>query len=202
MYDEAYQKTKVVDDGGKYAKFDETFHLANVFAQIRMEESLIIEAYDKDPVGADLLGTANPLKFCNLCVDENEIEHELEIYDKNYKQAGHVNISTRFEWAPSDPIPKKLTSKSKLILTVVHASFLKDADMFGNQDPYIQFDYKKDKIKTQTQDDAGKEADFNETFTLINIKEPILNGEELILEAYDEDLLSSDLLGVTRPIPW
>ena len=52
-------------------------------------------------------------------------------------------------------------------------------------------------MRTAVQDDAGKQAVFNETFNQENIYEKLLNGEEMVLESYDEDVASSDLLGAT-----
>ena len=42
-------------------------------------------------------------------------------------------------------------------------------------------------MQTTVKDDAGKSATWNETFTLDNIYEAVLNGEELIFTAWDED---------------
>jgi hypothetical protein len=80
---------------------------------------------------------SNPLSFCNLTVDENINEWPLELYDKNYKMAGTVNISTQFIWKDSDPIPSKLNSRCKLILTILEGEWFSDADTFGQQDPYV-----------------------------------------------------------------
>lgn len=121
---------------------------------------------DKDPVGADFIGMSNPLSFCNLTADEQLNHWPLELYDKNYKMAGTVNISTQFIWYDSDPIPKKLNSKCQLVLTILDGEWFSDADTFGQQDPYIQWTYGKDIMKTTVKDDAGKKAEWNETFTL------------------------------------
>lgn len=57
-------------------------------------------------------------------------------------------------------------------------------------------------MKTTTKDEAGKHAEWNEEFELKNIREQILNGEEMILQTYDEDVVLHDFLGASRPIPW
>ena len=57
-------------------------------------------------------------------------------------------------------------------------------------------------MKTTVKDDAGKHAEFNEVFLLDNIKEPIYCGDELILKAYDEDVVTNDYLGEILPIPY
>jgi len=137
-----------------------------------------------------------------LTTDTDLVEHSLEIYDDNYKMAGTLQITTQFIWADVDPIPSRLNSKCKLILTIVSGTWLADADLFGKQDPYVQWTFGKSIVKTTVKDEAGKEATWDEKFTLNNIKGQILNGEELVLNSYDEDLLIHDFLGGSRPIPW
>ena len=78
---------------------------------------------------------SNPLSFNNLTQDENLNQWPLEIYDKNYKMAGTINISTQFIWREADPIPKKLNSKCYLELTILDGEWFSDADTFGQQDP-------------------------------------------------------------------
>ena len=62
--------------------------------------------------------------------------------------------------------------------------------------------YGKEKMQSSVKDEAGKNAEWNETFVLKNIREQILNGEEMVLNSYDEDVLVHDFIVGTRPIPW
>jgi hypothetical protein len=57
-------------------------------------------------------------------------------------------------------------------------------------------------MKTTTKDNAGKNAQWNETFTLDNIHREISNGGSLRLEALDDDTMSDDWLGATQPISY
>jgi len=57
-------------------------------------------------------------------------------------------------------------------------------------------------LKTTTKDNAGKNAQWNETFTLDNIQREISSGATLRLEALDDDTLSDDWLGATQPISY
>lgn len=57
-------------------------------------------------------------------------------------------------------------------------------------------------MKTSVKDDAGKKAEWNETFKLENIREQILNGEEMKLDSFDEDILVHDYIGGAWPVPW
>lgn len=91
-YDDEYIQTKVVDDGGKEATFNETFVLKNVFQEIRQDEVFELEALDKDAASADLLGSANPMTYNSLCQDDETHDMALELYDKNYKMIGSCNI--------------------------------------------------------------------------------------------------------------
>ena len=78
------------------------------------------------------------------------------------------------------------------------ASFLKDADLIGKQDPYIEFSYNGKKVQTEVKDGAGLNAEWNEKFRLTKVQEQVLSGKRLILEAYDKDLVTSDFLGKTK----
>jgi Ca2+-dependent lipid-binding protein len=49
-------------------------------------------------------------------------------------------------------------------IIIKSATFLKDADTFGKQDPYIKFKYEDKELKTDVKDDAGLAAEWNETF--------------------------------------
>ena len=57
-------------------------------------------------------------------------------------------------------------------------------------------------MKTSVQDDAGKSAQWNESFTLPNIAKEIACGGSLILEALDQDTMSNDWIGATQPQPY
>jgi Ca2+-dependent lipid-binding protein len=61
--------------------------------------------------------------------------------------------------------------KCVLELKILDGTWKSDADMFGKQDPYVKWEYAKEMIQTTTKDDAGKEAVWNESFKLQNIRE-------------------------------
>lgn len=62
-------------------------------------------------------------------------------------------------------------------MTVVDASFLKDADFIGKQDPFVAFKYRGMEIKTTVKDDAGKYAKWNEKFELKCVEKAVLKGD-------------------------
>lgn len=91
---------------------------------------------------------------------------------KNYKKTGHVVFESKFIFQEPDPDPNpKLNQFCMLEMVIVKASFLKDADMVGKQDPYISFMYNGKKVRTDTKDDAGKNADWNEKFCLTQVQQ-------------------------------
>lgn len=91
---------------------------------------------------------------------------------KNYKKTGHVVFESKFIFQEPDPDPNpKLNQFCMLEMVIVKASFLKDADMVGKQDPYISFIYNGKKVRTDTKDDAGKNADWNEKFCLTQVQQ-------------------------------
>ena len=74
--------------------------------------------------------------------------------------------------------------------------------MFGEQDPFFTFKMDDEIFLSEVKDGAGKHAVFNQLFELKGIYEAVHNGEELVLESFDKDLVSSDALGTSRPLDW
>jgi hypothetical protein len=62
-----------------------------------------------------------------------------------------------------------LNKKSRLVLKIVDATFLEDADLFGKQDPFIKWKYGRSFFQTTVKHDAGKYAKWDEVFYLIGI---------------------------------
>ena len=144
--------------------------VALVWNEIRKGNQLVIEALDSDIGGtSDHLGASNPLSYNVITQDTELIQHNLELYDKNYKHVGEVSIQTQFIWRDADPIPKHLNVNSKIKLVIEEVSFLTDADFIGNQDPFIVFNYGKTEMQTSVKEDAGLHAVFNESFILESI---------------------------------
>ena len=95
-----------------------------------------------------------------------------------------------------------MNSNSRIILTILRAKFNTDLDSFGKQDPFVQFKYNGRLLKTSTKAGAGKEATWNEEFTLDNIAREIAAGNKLRLEALDDDTVSDDWIGATMPLSY
>lgn len=74
---------------------------------------------------------------------------------------------------------------------------MKNNQVIAKQHPYVQFLYEQKYQKTKVADQAGK---FDETFELQNLAQRVQNGEDLVLEAFDQDTEGSDFLGATNPL--
>lgn len=62
------------------------------------------------------------------------------------------------------------------------------------------FKYAGKEYKTEVKDDAGKAAEWNEIFMMPDILKEAKQDNFIVFEAYDKDLLSSDLLCFTDDI--
>ena len=135
------KSTTVAEDAGKHAIFNEKFVLTNVMAEIKKGSSLVLDAMEKDVASSDHLGSTQPIDWNDICAFSGIIKRKVDIIDEKGIKAGKLRLITEFFWEeyvvpePSD----KFDQKSLVLLVVKEASFLKDADTFGKQDPYIQF---------------------------------------------------------------
>ena len=128
-----------------------------------------MEAYDKDLTSSDLLGIANPLSYVALVENTDDIQHDLDLF-LDFKKTGNVKFTTRLIWCEPDPDPNPLLNPNcRLNLIIQRATFLKNADLIGNQDPYIQFNYNQKKVQTDVKDDAGLAATWDEKFRLTQV---------------------------------
>ena len=172
-------KTSIKDDAGKQASWNEEFILENVEKQIQFGETLVIESFDQDALSSDWLGATVPITIANLIISSDTVKHTLVLNDKKGTKTGDVNIITQYIWAQPPVVVEeksadaiisdKLDKKSVLRLIIKEASFLKDSDFFGKQDPYIKFVYNGTELQTDVKDDAGKQAKWDETFGLSGI---------------------------------
>ena len=106
IYDQEKVRTRVIDNGGKKAVWDEEFELKIIRQQIRLKQSLVLGTYDKDLVTEDILGSSNPITFNRLCQNTDPQDFDLELYDPDLKQVGNAKITTTYVQIPLDPLPK------------------------------------------------------------------------------------------------
>ena len=59
-----------------------------------------------------------------------------------------------------------MESSKTIFLYVISGKFTTNQDWFGDQDPYVKFEYNGVKYKTSVKSDAGKSATWNEKFKL------------------------------------
>lgn len=142
-YGRATRQTKVKEDAGKHAVFNERFLLTNISAEIQKDGALVLDAMEKDLASSDFLGSTKPIKWSYICSFDGAVRHDVEIANAKGQKVGNVVFKTQFLWEDYK-IPEassKLDKKSMLRVIVKSASFKKDADTFGKQDPFIQFKY-------------------------------------------------------------
>ena len=95
---------------------------------------------------------------------------------------------------------KPLNRLCTLELTILEATFARDADLLGKQDPFIKFHFGGKSYETEVKDGAGKHAVWNQEFTLRDIGSQVAAAASLVLEAFDKDAASSEFLGRIEPI--
>lgn len=102
----------------------------------------------------------------SLTNNEGLVKHNMDIFDSKNQKAGNIRFSTLLHWVSYVPPPTNelLDKRSLLRVVIKSATFLKDMDTFGKQDPYISFKYDGKDLKTDVKDDAGLNAEWNETF--------------------------------------
>ena len=128
----------------------------------------------------DKLGEALPVSYLKLVADDEGATYDLDLY-LDCKKTGNVKFTATFVYVKPDPPPNPLlNSNCRLNLIIKSATFLKDNDLFGKQDPYIMFNYNGKKVQTDVKDDAGKKAEWNEKFCLTNIEAQVISGKKLI----------------------
>lgn len=94
-YETKKYRTAVQDDAGKSAKYDDVFLLENVEEQARSGKDVVMQAYDYDMDGDDLLGAANAVSLAAMCADQNVQRHTMDIF-LNYKKTGHLVFESKF----------------------------------------------------------------------------------------------------------
>jgi Ca2+-dependent lipid-binding protein len=97
---------------------------------------------------------------------EGLVKHNVDIYDDKGKVSGSMKFTTTFNWIEyKPPKPSDLLDKKTMMRIVIKsATFLKDSDLIGKQDPYIKFKYEGKDLKTDVKDDAGLNASWDEVF--------------------------------------
>ncbi|KAG9324719.1 hypothetical protein KVV02_002497 [Mortierella alpina] len=91
---------------------------------------------------------------------------------------------------PSDPKVARSNNKGSLYVKLNSASNLRDKDLFGKSDPYIEM-WLESKYKSRSKDTKGLNPVFNETFCFY-----VRPGQDkLYVRAVDKDTFSDDKIG-------
>lgn len=83
----------------------------------------------------------------------------------------------------------------RFVISALEASFMKDADLLGKQDPYVIFELGSEKIQTPAIKSGGTNCSWEESFTLIGRN----NASDLQAMVYNKNTLrylSRDVDGV------
>ena len=84
-----------------------------------------------------------------------------------------------------------MATNGKLSLTVIEARLERDTETFGKMDPYVVIHNRMQRLRTTTQESAGKEPTWNETLEL-DVK---YIGDDMKIWVMDEDVTNDDLIG-------
>ena len=84
-----------------------------------------------------------------------------------------------------------MATNGKLSLTVIEARLERDTETFGKMDPYVVIHNRMQRLRTTTQEGAGKEPTWNETLEL-DVK---YIGDDMKIWVMDEDVTNDDLIG-------
>ena len=80
-----------------------------------------------------------------------------------------------------------------LKLKIVEGKLTRNTELFGNMDPFVLIEYRKQKFKTKVIDEGGLNPKWNETFMI-----PIFSVEDLLtITCKDQDLIIDDFVGKT-----
>ena len=78
-----------------------------------------------------------------------------------------------------------------LNITIVEAKLTRDTEFFGKMDPFAVIDYRNERFKTVTKQNAGKLPVWNQTFKF-DIK---YIGDDMIFKVFDEDVTDNEAIG-------
>jgi hypothetical protein len=127
-------ETTVKDDAGKYALFNESFTLHGIKNQVEESKALKLEAWEKDIASSDFLGEIKEITWKELTDWEGLVKHNVDLVDKKGVKSGSCKFTSSFNWVEyKPPKPSDLLDKKTMMRIVIKsATFLKNADTFGN----------------------------------------------------------------------
>ena len=65
----------------------------------------MLVAMEKDVASSELLGTAKPIPWEQLCQFEGPCDHDVDFLDRNGQKTGNIVFTSEFKW--DDYVPPK-----------------------------------------------------------------------------------------------
>ena len=111
--------------------------LPNIYFKARNNERIQFSAYDKDLVSSDFIGQTSQLNLKKFSSDGVQ-QHALDLFDRKGKKSGTLQvISEVINFEQDPPVNEMLNYNCSLQISLLEATFLKDVDVIGKQDPFI-----------------------------------------------------------------
>ena len=85
-----------------------------------------------------------------------------------------------------------MATSGKLIVHVEGARLTRDTETFGKMDVYCVFNTRMQRIRTKTDEKAGKEPNWHGEAFEVDVK---YIGDDMQMQVFDEDPCKSDLIG-------
>ena len=102
-YGRGAMQTRVAENAGKHAVFNEKFTLSNIHQQVEAGHALELQAMEKDVATSDLLGAAHAIPWAELCEYEGLLKHDVEVYNDKGQKCGNIVVKTQLRWVEYVP---------------------------------------------------------------------------------------------------
>lgn len=80
-----------------------------------------------------------------------------------------------------------------LRFTVIKANLLRNTEIFGKMDPFIEIQHGHKKIRTATIQEGGEKPEWNQTLNLMLTT--LKDDQEIKVTCFDEDVIVNDVVG-------
>ena len=177
-------RTEAIDGAGSQCEWNHQNFSFPTTSVALPDDHMRIEVFDFNDFRSNKsIGVAD-VNFHDL-VNENDskigklTEVSFDIFDSNGKKSGHVVLFVLIEEAITVKIRK------------ISCTELKNVEMFGHNDPFVEISYGHWFAKTDAQDDAGAQAEWNALGFKYNTTDSLLKKNDLCITVFDENTARS-----------